>query len=217
MEEATMAKRVRRTWPLVLIGVVALVLIGGIVALQPNITLLTWVVRTCALLGYLSVFLAVLSSAYMRQLVRTFGRPFVQTHHILSVTGLILITLHPLAVAWNFGSPGVFVPRFNSLTIFLQWGGPVAWYLVGIASLAALLRASLRQQWRAIHWLNYLAFLLATAHAILIGTDLRSIIVKILAILMALAVVGTFVHKQLQRRRLRAKRAQRSGKGSASG
>jgi sulfoxide reductase heme-binding subunit YedZ len=201
-----MAKRVRRTWLFVLVGLVALVLIGGLVALRSRITLLYWAIRTFALLGYLSVFLAIVASAYMRQLVRIFGRPFVQTHHILSVTGLVLIVLHPVGVAWDYGTPGVFVPVLDSWVGFLRWGGRVAWYLIGIASLAAVLRASLRQQWRAIHMLNYLAFFLATSHAIMLGTDFRPFALKALPLAMALVVVGVFVQKQLQRRRLRAKK-----------
>ena len=195
-----MAKRVRRTWPLVLGWAIALVVIGGVVALQANITPLYWAIRTCALLGYLGVFLSVVSSAYLRPLVRYFGRPFVQTHHALSVTSLVLITLHPLAVALSFGSLNVFVPILNSWIEFLRWGGRVAWYLLAVAALAAVLRARFRQQWRAVHMLNYLAFFLATAHANLLGTDFQSVILKVLAIAMAVVVVVTLIQKQLQRR-----------------
>jgi DMSO/TMAO reductase YedYZ heme-binding membrane subunit len=195
-----MAKRVRRTWPLVLGWGIALVAIGGIIALQPNVTPLYWAVRTCALLGYLGAFAAVVSSAYMRQLVRYFGRPFVKTHHALSLASLALVTLHPLAVALNFGSLNVFVPLFDSWIVFLRWGGRVAWYLFVIAALAALLRARFRQQWRAVHMLNYVAFFLATVHAILLGTDLQSVVLKVLAIAMAIVVVVTLVQKRRQRR-----------------
>ena len=38
-------------------------------------------------LGYLMIFFASLSSIYLRELVRWLGRPFIQTHHIISVTG----------------------------------------------------------------------------------------------------------------------------------
>jgi sulfoxide reductase heme-binding subunit YedZ len=162
--------------------------------------------RTSALLGYLSIFLAAVSSAYMRQLVRFFGQPFVKTHHALSVTGLVLIVVHPVTVASNLGSLAVFVPVVDSWISFLQWGGRVAWYLFGIASLAALLRTSLRQQWRAIHWLNYLAFLLVTVHAILLGTDVQSLAMQVLAIILALLMVAIFVQKQLERRQRRAKK-----------
>ena len=201
-----MAKRARRTWLFIVVGLAALVLIGGLVALRPYITPLYWVIRTAALLGYLCVFLSAVASTYMRQLVRFFGRPFVRSHHIVAVTGLVLITLHPLAVAWDYGSLNVFVPIFDSWTAFLQWGGRVAWYLIAVASLVALLRTSLRQQWRAIHMLNYLAFFLATTHATMLGTDFQSPAMKALPIVLALLVAGAFVQKRLQRGRLKARK-----------
>jgi sulfoxide reductase heme-binding subunit YedZ len=81
---------------------------------------------------------------------------------------------------------------------FLTWGGPPAWDLLVIASAAALLRASLKKSWRTIHYLTYLAFLIGTTHALLIGTDTQLWPVRIVAILMALAVVYAFVRKRLR-------------------
>ena len=74
-----MAKRARRTWLLVVIGIVALIVVGGLMALRPNVKPLTWAIRASAVLGYLCVFVAALSSIYMRELVRWFGRPFAKT------------------------------------------------------------------------------------------------------------------------------------------
>ena len=201
-----MAKRVRRTWLLVVIGTAALILVGGLIALGPTATPLAWFIRTCAVLGYLCVFVAALSSIYMRELVRWFGRSFVKTHHIVTVTGLVLITLHPLAVAWNFGSPSVLAPQGGSWTDFFRWGGRWAWYLIGIASLVALFRNRLRNQWRYVHWLNYLAFFLASAHAILLGSDFQSTAMKVIPILLSLALVAVFVQKRLQRSRIGKRR-----------
>jgi len=191
---------------LVVVGLVALVVVGGLIALQPLVTPLYWVIRTCAVLGYLAVFLAIVASATMRQMVRTFGRPFVQVHHMLSVTGLVLVTLHPLGVAWDSRTAAVFVPLLDSWFVFLQMGGRPAWYLIVVASLAALLRASFRQRWRTIHLLNYLAFFLATGHAVLVGTDFRSLPMKTLPVALALVVVGILIRQRLQRRRLRTRR-----------
>jgi sulfoxide reductase heme-binding subunit YedZ len=203
-----MARRVRRTWPLALAGAVAFVLLGGLVALQPYITPLSWVVRTCALLGYLCLFAAIGISAYMRYIVRAFGRPFVQVHHMLSITGLVLLTLHPLAVVQSFGRWGVLVPALGSWVEFLRWGGPPAWYLIGLASLAALSRSWLRQQWRYVHQLNYVAFLLATVHAILLGSDFRSTVAKVVASAMALGVIGILLLRRRQQRQLQQRRQQ---------
>jgi DMSO/TMAO reductase YedYZ heme-binding membrane subunit len=198
-----MAKRARRTWLLVVIGIAALVIVGGLVALRPGIKPLTWAIRTSALLGYLCVFVAALSSIYLRELVRWFGRPFVKTHHVVTVTGLVLMTLHPLGVALNFGSLRVFVQMANDVVDFLRWGGRWAWYLIGIASLVALYRTRLRKQWRPIHWLNYLAFLLISTHAALLGTDFTPVPMKVIPIVLSLALIVIFILKRLQTSRAR--------------
>jgi len=205
-----MAKRAKRTWLLYVIGVAALALIGGTIAARQlvagQVILTSWVIRTFALLGYLCVFVAALSALYMRELVRLFGRPFVKTHHVVTVTGLILLALHGLIVTIGFG-PSVLVPNLGSLRLFFTWGGPIALYLIGIASLAALLRSSsLRKQWRYLHWLNYLAFLLATTHALLLGSDFQSTAMKVIPIVLALALVAVFVFKRLQRGKMQSKR-----------
>jgi sulfoxide reductase heme-binding subunit YedZ len=205
-----MTKRANRTWFLYVIGVAALAIVGGWIAARQlvagQMVLTSWVVRTFALLGYLCVFVAAVSALYMRELVRFFGRPFVKTHHAVTVTGLVLLGLHGLIVAVSFG-PNVLIPKLGSLRLFFTWGGPVALYLIGVASLAALLRSSsLRKQWRYLHWLNYLAFLLATTHAILLGSEFRPAAMKAIPILLALALVAAFVLKRLQRGKPRAKR-----------
>ena len=198
-----MAKRANRTWLLYVIGAAALVLIGGAIAARllvaGQMILTSWAVRTYALLGYLCVFVAAVSALYMRELYRFFGRPFPKVHHTVTVTGLVLLALHGLIVAINFG-PNVLVPKFGSLRLFFTWGGPIALYLIGIASLVALFRSSsLRKQWRYLHWLNYLAFFLATTHAILLGSEFRSAAMKAIPIVLALALVAAFVLKRRQR------------------
>lgn len=201
----------KNTRYLVLIGVVSLLITLGLLSLDPlqaQDSWLAWLVRGAALLGYWSVFLSILSSAYLRELVRFFGRSFVKVHHAAAVTGLVLIGLHPVAVAINTSSIAVFVPRFGSLLTFLSLGGRLAWYLIGIASLAALLRTRLKRAWRAIHYLNYIAFFLASAHASLLGTTFRgqgarAIILKVVVGLLSLVVVYVFVRKRQGTKRRR--------------
>jgi sulfoxide reductase heme-binding subunit YedZ len=185
-----------KTWYLILIGIVALILVSGLISLRPYETPLNWLIRGAALMGYLAIFLSVLSSAYMRQIYRIFGRPFVKVHHVLSVTGLVLVTLHPLGAAIDAGSLKVFLPKFDSWGIFLELGGRPAWYLIAAASLAAVLRKTIGRTWRTIHFLNYLAFLLVTVHAIMIGTDLQHTIVKAVSVALALVVVVIFIQKR---------------------
>jgi sulfoxide reductase heme-binding subunit YedZ len=188
-------------WYLALVGILALALTIAVESLNLRGTPLNWAIRGAALLGYQSVFLAIVSSAYMRQLVRLFGRPFVRVHHVASVTGLIFITLHPLGVALDNATISVFVPRFDSVLVFLQLGGRLAWYLIALAALIALLRRSVGRPWRVIHMLNYVAFLLITVHANLIGTQLQYSVPRAVSIVMALVIVGVFVQKRLRQRR----------------
>lgn len=200
------AKRRRGLLYLILAGIVSLIVVGILIALRPFGGPLDWGIRATALLGYLAIFVAVVSSAYMRELFQLLGRPFIRVHHILSVTGLILVTLHPLAVALRSSRLSVFIPDVSSLDAFLRLGGRPAWYLLGIAVLAAVLRTRFKQSWRTVHYMNYVAFLLATVHAILIGTDFISPVMKVLAAAMALFAVGVFVRKRLRRRRLKRRK-----------
>ena len=177
-----------------------MLLISSLIALQPYGTPLNRVIRGAAMMGYLATFLAIVSSAYMRQMARVFGRPFIRVHHILSVTGLVLLTLHPLGVALDSATLRVFLPRFDSLPVFLQLGGRPAWYFIVAASLAAVLRKTFKN-WRVVHFLNYVAFLLATVHANMLGTDLQHAIVKAISVAMALVIVAIFIQKRLQARR----------------
>jgi DMSO/TMAO reductase YedYZ heme-binding membrane subunit len=78
-------------------------------------------------------------------------------------------------------------------------------YLIGIASLAAALRTHVGKRWRVIHILSYVAFLLATFHAAMLGTEFagggtQSASARVAVILMAVAVAATFVQKRLPRR-----------------
>jgi hypothetical protein len=191
---------------LILTGFAGLALVGILIVLQPFGGPLDWGIRAAAVLGYFAIFLAVISSAYMRELFLWLGRPFVKVHHIVSLTGLALVTLHPLGVAARSANLRVFLPDFSSVYLFLSLGGRPAWYLIGAAVLAALFRKRIKDSWRVLHYLNYIAFFLATAHAIMIGTDFVSPVMKGVAVLMALAVVGVFVQKRVQRSRLKRRK-----------
>jgi sulfoxide reductase heme-binding subunit YedZ len=200
------SRRAKNTRYLVLGGIVLLALVAGIVATQPRPKPIYWLIRSAALLGYLTIFVSIVSSAYMVPLVRFFGRPFVKVHHVASITGLVAMLVHPLTVAWNSRTLSVFVPDFSSLLLFLTLAGRVVWLLAGIAALAAWLRKPIGKNWRAIHYLNYLAFWLVTAHAILIGTNFQSLVMRMIAVVLALITVAVFIQKRMPpRKRAKAK------------
>jgi DMSO/TMAO reductase YedYZ heme-binding membrane subunit len=181
-------------WYLALAGLVALILVVVIVSLRPFGTPVYWLVRIAALLGYLSVFTTIVSSAYLVQIVKFFGRPFIKVHHVVAIAGLILITLHPIMVVIS-GDP-VLPLRLDAYGLKKLFG-QIAWPLIGFAALAALVRKRLGTNWRLVHYLNYVAFWLATLHANLIGSDLSGskpgpIVLRIISMAMALTLILVF-------------------------
>ena len=128
-------------------------------------------VRSLALSGYLLVFLAALSSASLPAMAKTFGRPFIAVHHVATIAGFVAMVAHPFAYAFAVGSLEIFVPRADSVVEFFRWGGRPALVLFLVAVVAALLRLAFKKGWRYFHLVVYLAFLLATVHANLIGSS----------------------------------------------
>jgi len=204
------AKKSKNTGVLIATAIAAALLVTATVALDEIYAPIDGVIRAGALLGYLGVFLAGLSSNFMRELTRYFGRPFIKTHHLVSVTALTALIIHATAVAWRAQSAATFLPEFNSLSGFLTLGGRPALWLLAVTSLTALFRAKLGKSWKTIHWLNYVAFLLGTAHAILLGQNFQHIGVRIVAALMAVALLVIFVLRRTKRQPARSSRARKS-------
>jgi hypothetical protein len=180
---------------IIMFGATAVVILLQL--LQPNATPISWVIRIAALMGYFCIFGAIVTSAYLRQVVRWFGRPFIKIHHILSIAGLSLVTIHPLAVAWQALNLSVFVPAVDSWYSFFALGGRPAWYLLGIGALVAVLRGAIGKNWKLLHAVNYLAFWLATVHGILIGASVQNWPMRVAFGAMALMVLGVFVQKRV--------------------
>jgi len=195
------AKRLKNAWAL---WVIALATVGITAAAEltaPVASPLGAAIRGLALTGYQLVFWAILSSAYVPQLVRFFGRPFVKVHHLASIAGLVCITLHPILAAVDGQSAGVFLPRFDSVQVFLQLGGRPAWYLIALAVVAAVFRQRLGTGWRAVHAANYVAFALATAHANLLGGNFRSPALRVGSWVLLAVVIAAFARRRLVARR----------------
>lgn len=188
---------------LIVIVVAALVLVAGTVALDPISAPLAGVIRVGALLGYLAIFLTSLASAYMRELTRYFGRTFITLHHAVSIVALAALATHATAAVWRSGTLSAFLPSFASWQSFLSLGGRPAIWLFALTALTALFRRKLRQAWRPIHWLNYVAFLLGTVHGQWIGQSFRHLAVRIVSGAMALALIAVFATKRVQRARRR--------------
>jgi methionine sulfoxide reductase heme-binding subunit len=161
-----------------------------------------WLVRSLSLSGYLLVFLAVLSSTSLPAMAKAFGRPFVGVHHVATIAGFVAMIAHPFAYSLAIvGSLSPFVPSFGSMLEVLRWAGRPALFLFIVAVVAALLRRAFKKGWRFFHLATYLAFLLVTVHANLVGTSfLASPVVRVVSWLMAATATVVFVRKRVRRR-----------------
>ena len=100
-------------------------------------------IRIAALFGYLGVFLTSLSSNYMRELTRYFGRQFIKVHHITATASLIALVLHATLVAVRSGTASVFLPQISSVLAFLSMGGVPALWLLAITVVTAILKTTI--------------------------------------------------------------------------
>ncbi|MDY9927529.1 ferric reductase-like transmembrane domain-containing protein [Methanosarcina sp.] len=172
-----------------------IVIIIAYILLQRPGEPLRMVARFAATFGYLTIFIAILSSEYMAKMRKILGLPFLKAHHNLARIGILLILIHPLALAIEAQDFRIFLPVLYPVEVFLALGGRTALYLFLLAAGIAIYRKKYRN-WKKVHYLHYLAFLLVTAHALLIGSDFRLDIMRMLALVMAAAVTGVFIHKR---------------------
>jgi hypothetical protein len=195
-----MAKRKpKNTWVL-LVGALCLALIVlGTVLLDEIAVPIHGFIRAAALVGYLCIFLAVVSSNFMRELTKYFGRPFVRVHHVASLTALAALFLHATMVAWTWKMPAVFIPSIS----FPQ---ALAFWLLAVAALVAVFRKAIGRKWKYVHWINYFVFLLGTFHAQILGTNFKHLGIRIVSITMAIVVIFLFVWKRTAKRRRQASR-----------
>lgn len=184
----------------VLVGLAVLALVVLIVSLGPRGSPSGKIVRMLALLGYTLVFLSIVSSAFTREIAIRVGRPFIKAHHIISVAGLALITLHPLAAAVSL-SWGILIPSFDSWIGVITWAGRPAWVLIVLGALAAAFRRRVGQRWRWVHVQNYVAFGLASVHGMLLGTDGATLPGRAVAAIMLATVVAVLVRRRLHARK----------------
>jgi predicted ferric reductase len=154
--------------------------------------------RITGLVGIISLFVAIILSSLVKQSKQIFGVTYLKVHHFFSITGLVLITLHPIIMAIDFGTSKIFVPNFSSWNAFLTNGGRFAIYLIYIATLSAILRRNIAKYWRYFHGLLYPAFLLGAIHGMLQGSDLRSISLYTLFVIMIALVIVNFICKRYQ-------------------
>jgi predicted ferric reductase len=156
-----------------------------------------FIIRFGAIFGFTSMFIATMMTPFAVQLYKIFGKPFIKIHHIYSITGLVLISLHPISFAIYVMDIAVFVPVFDTWLRFWQLAGRLAIYLIYIAILGVLVRKKFKNNWRILHALNYVALFLAYVHGVLIGTDFQNLGILIIFTVMIILSFGVLIYKRI--------------------
>ncbi|HWQ65262.1 MAG TPA: hypothetical protein VN372_00150 [Methanospirillum sp.] len=159
--------------------------------------------RLAGLLGFLSLSCAVIINLYKPEMKQIFGRPFLPVHHFFALSGLILITLHPILVVLLSSNLTIFLPDFSSFVAFFSNGGRIAIILIYLVCIAGLLRLSFQNKWKFVHRLIYPALVIAIVHANLMGATFQNPLIWLLYNGLAGAVLVTGIIKVLRRREKR--------------
>jgi len=165
---------------------------------EENIAPLTLTIRLLALNGYLALSVAAIMTPFLKEVTLFFKKSFVQVHHYFAAVGLLLITLHPIAVFAQTLDPTVFLPNFESLYLFFFFGGVIALVLIYVAFGTVLLRRKIPSYWRPFHTLMYLALFIGVVHANLRGTNFQSLSIRIIYDSLFAAAFAAFILKRWQ-------------------
>lgn len=188
--------------------------IGFIAALYVWVTILFFLnpiegiedyfIRLAVLWGFTSLFLTSVITPFMKEVYQIFGTSFIKIHHLFSILGLVLITIHPVAFAISIGDPTAFIPIFYPWSTFWALAGRPALYLIYIAVIVVLMRNYLTPKlWRILHGLNYIAFYFAYIHGVIIGDDFETIAGMITFTAMLVIVFEVLIYRRYQKYRLK--------------
>ena len=181
--------------------IAALLIISGLsVGVNPSPSPFTSGIRFAGLAGFVLLAVAALMTPWSREIYRNFGASFGKFHHIFAISGLVLITLHPVLLAMRLMNASVFLPWFGSFQEFLALAGRPALILMYLAVAGVLLRRCIPSYWRVVHALIWVALILAIIHGDLIGTDMKNPSLFLIFNGLAVVAVGAFVLKRVKRR-----------------
>jgi len=187
-------------------------IVAAVVLTTPHEDPFRVIARLLALWGFLSLGIAVILTPFLREIMKVFGKPFLQVHHTFAAVGLLLPTLHPVTLAIASMNPALFIPVVSSWERFWLNAGRAALYLLYIAFAAVLLRKYIPKYWRWVHGLMYVVLLFAVVHGNLIGTDFENPVIWVLFnTLFALAVAAFFLKRW---QRMQKKKGAGRGRGA---
>ena len=163
-------------------------------------------IRLLALNGYFALSVAAILTPFIKEVTLFFKKSFIKVHHYFAAAGLLMITLHPIAVAILFVNPSILLPNFESLSNFFFYGGSVALIAVYTAFGAVLLRRKVVAYWRYFHALMYVALFFGVVHANLWGRDFENGFIVVIYDGLFAAALAAFVLKRWQFHKIKQKR-----------
>ncbi len=173
-----------------------LILILLIIKIVPIKNSLDLIIRFAALFGFICLFIATILTSFIPKIYKIFGKSFMKIHHIYSILGLILITIHPFAFAIDQLDITIFIPIFYPWNDFWRLAGRPALILIYVAIIAVILRKKISKIWRYLHALNYVALFFAYIHGVLIGTDFQDPTIFIIFTVMIIISIISFFYKR---------------------
>ncbi|NTU66518.1 MAG: hypothetical protein HGB08_01185 [Candidatus Moranbacteria bacterium] len=151
------------------------------------------------LLLYVSIFLGIaIRFPGLRRLINPAYS--LDIHRLISVQALFFALFHGLAGMWdkyiNLTLKDVFIPFASSYEPGMMALGTIAMYLMVALIVSSYLKSRIPYgAWRAIHSLNFFLYAFSFVHAIHLGTDLQSGVLRTVfiyanALLMALLIMS---------------------------
>jgi DMSO/TMAO reductase YedYZ heme-binding membrane subunit len=160
----------------------ALERLGAVAALQPS--LLAWyTVRTFGFLAYLvvagSVVYGLLLSTKILDAIAHRPVSFA-LHKDLAIVGLVLAMLHVVVLladqSFAFTPRAILVPFASPYAATWVGIGQISFYGLAVITASFYVRRQIGQRaWRMLHYLTFLAFIGATSHGIMSGSDSGSV------------------------------------------
>lgn len=185
----------KRGWFFVAAIVLLFVLVTSLVLLMPWTNPIDTLVRLFALYGYIELSLATMVTPFLKEVTLLLGRPFIKIHHFFSLSGTVLVTLHPVTYAIQKLNITFFLPHFDSLQIFFFWGGDYAIILLFLVLISGSLRRKMKY-WKSFHVLSIVALLLGIVHGSLRNVDFQNIEISFIFDLLFLGALLAFALKR---------------------
>jgi predicted ferric reductase len=154
-------------------------------------------IRATGLVGFASLFVSVIMSNFFEE-YKEKNKKNLLSHHLFSIIGIVLITLHPVILAINKADIGVFLPKFDSWNVFWELGGRPSLILLYIGFVSGFLYKIYKKSWRALHMIVYISLFIGLVHAILIGTDFQNPYIAFIFVLLFLIMIFVLIDKRLK-------------------